>query len=107
MTRHGSLGEFEHLVLLAVLRHPAGVFGSAIGRELEDRAGRRVSRGALYSALDRLEQKGHLSWTMEDSPPDRGGHPRRSFAVTRLGRTALREYQRAVRNLSQGIEELL
>jgi PadR family transcriptional regulator, regulatory protein PadR len=105
--RHGSLGEFEHLVLLAVLRHAGGVFGSLIGRELEQRAGRRVSRGALYATLERLERKGFLAWSIETGGPERGGHPRRRFIVTDDGRLVLREYRRAVQNLVVGIEELL
>jgi PadR family transcriptional regulator PadR len=107
MARQRALGEFEHLVLLAILRHSDGVFGSAIGRELEDRAGRRVSRGALYSTLDRLERKGYIGWTIEEAGPDRGGHPRRRFVLTRAGRATLREYRRAVQNLLVGIEERL
>jgi PadR family transcriptional regulator len=107
MTRHATLGEFEHLVLLAVLRHADGVLGSLIGREIEARARRRVSRGALYATLDRLKQKGFLSWTIEPTGPDRGGHPRRVFAITRTGRAAVREYGRAVRSLSAGIEDRL
>ncbi|HUF46755.1 MAG TPA: helix-turn-helix transcriptional regulator [Vicinamibacterales bacterium] len=103
MARERVLGEFEHLVLLAVLRHPAGVIGSHIGRELEARAGRRVSRGALYSALDRLEAKGCLRWTVEAGVPERGGHPPRRFVVTRTGRAALRVYHRAVNNLLAGV----
>jgi DNA-binding PadR family transcriptional regulator len=106
MSRTGPLGEFEHLVLLAVMRHPDGVFGAHIGRELET-VGRRVSRGALYAALERLQRKGLLAWTIEDAGPERGGHPRRRFAVTADGRASLREYQRAVRKLSAGIESLL
>ena len=107
MTRQATLGEFEHLVLLAILRHPQGVFGSRIGRELEERAGRRVSRGALYATLDRLEQKGYLAWKIEETVPDRGGHPRRLFMVTRTGRAAVKSYGRAVRSLAAGIEDLL
>lgn len=99
----GVLGEFEHLVLLAVLRHPDGAIGSAIGRELEDRAGRRVSRGALYATLERLERKAFLAWTLEDGTPERGGHPRRRFSVTAAGRTAVVEYQRAVERLLDGV----
>lgn len=105
MTRHGSLGEFEHLVLLAILRHPDGVVGAGIGRELEERAKRRVSRGALYATLDRLEQKGFLAWVVEETGPDRGGHPRRRFSVTRPGRAALREYRQAIARLTVGVEE--
>jgi DNA-binding PadR family transcriptional regulator len=107
MARRMTLGEFEHLVLLAVLRHADGAMGSRIGRELEARAKRRVSRGALYATLDRLQQKGFLSWTIEPAAPDRGGHPRRLFSVTRAGRAAVRQYGRAVRSLSAGIEDLL
>jgi DNA-binding PadR family transcriptional regulator len=106
-TRHGSLGEFEHLVLLALLRHPDGVFGVGIGRELEERAGRRVSRGALYAALDRLEQKGFLRWSLEEAGPERGGHPRRRFLITRVGHRAVRDYQRAIHNLTADVEGLL
>jgi PadR family transcriptional regulator PadR len=105
--RHASLGEFEHLVLLAVLRHTDGVFGSRIGRELEERAARRVSRGALYATLERLERKGFIAWSIEEGGPERGGHPRRRFVVTDGGRLVLREYRRAVQNLVVGIEELL
>jgi PadR family transcriptional regulator, regulatory protein PadR len=107
MARQHPLGEFEHLVLLAILRHPDGVFGSQIGRELEERAGRRVSRGALYATLERLERKGCVSWTIEDGGPERGGHPRRRFLLTRTGRATLRAYRRAVQNLLVGIEERL
>jgi PadR family transcriptional regulator PadR len=105
--RQGSLGEFEHLVLLAILRHTDGVFGSHVGRELEERAGRRVSRGALYATFDRLERKAYLRWTLEAGGPERGGHPRRRFVVTRAGHAVLREYRRAVDNLMLGVEELL
>jgi DNA-binding PadR family transcriptional regulator len=107
MARQYPLGEFEHLVLLAILRHPDGVFGSHIGRELEERAGRRVSRGALYATLERLERKGYVSWAIEDGGPERGGHPRRRFLLTRAGRATLRAYRRAVQNLLVGIEERL
>lgn len=103
MSQYGALGEFEHLVLLAVLRHPDGVIGSAIGRELEARAGRRISRGALYSALVRLEEKGYLRWEVEGDPPERGGHPRRRFRVTKDGRDAVTGYQRAIRRLLEGV----
>jgi DNA-binding PadR family transcriptional regulator len=105
MARDYPLGEFEHLVLLAILRHPDGVVGSRIGRELEERAGRRVSRGALYSALDRLDAKGCLRWTVEAGVPERGGHPPRRFVITRTGRAALRAYHRAVTNLLAGVTE--
>lgn len=107
MTRQASLGEFEQLLLLAVLRLGDEAFGSRIGDELEDKAGRRVSRGALYSSLDRLERKGYLAWEVEAPTEERGGHPVRCFSVTKEGLQALRAHQRAYRELSAGLEDLL
>jgi PadR family transcriptional regulator PadR len=106
-SRVAPLGEFEHLVLLAVLRHPDGVFGVQVSRDLEERAGRRVSRGALYATLERLGRKSWVDWTLEEGGPERGGHPRRRFVVTQAGRAVLRDYRRAVANLTFGVEELL
>lgn len=107
MTRQAALGEFEQLVMLAVLGLGEEAVGVAIARELEAKAGRRVSRGALYSALDRLEAKGFLSWREADAVPERGGHPMRRFEVTADGLAAVREHRRAVRRLSAGLERLL
>lgn len=107
MTRQASLGEFEQLLLLAVLRLGDEAFGARIGGELEDKAGRRVSRGALYSSLDRLERKGYLEWALEPPTEGRGGHPSRCFALTSEGLGALREHQRAYRELAAGLEDVL
>ena len=107
MTRQASLGEFEQLLLLAVLRLGDEAFGSRIGDELEEKAGRRVSRGALYSSLDRLERKGYLEWQVEPPTEERGGHPARCFSVTDEGLETLREHQRAYRELSAGLEDVL
>ena len=107
MKRQAALGEFEQLVLLAVLQLKGRATGSGISRELEEKAHRRVSRGALYSSLDRLESKGYLTWKVEGSTPERGGHPSRLFSVTETGLEALREQQRALRNLAEGLDEVL
>jgi len=107
MTRQASLGEFEQLLLLAVLRLGDEAFGTRIGTELEEKAGRRVSRGALYSSLDRLERKGFLEWEVEAPTADRGGHPARCFTVTREGLAAIREHRRAYRELADGLEDVL
>jgi DNA-binding PadR family transcriptional regulator len=107
MTRQGSLGEFEQLVLLAILRLRDSAFGTAISTELEEKAGRRVSRGALYASLDRLESKGFLRWELEAPRPERGGHPARRFTVTESGLDALRDHRRAFGRLSAGLEDLL
>jgi DNA-binding PadR family transcriptional regulator len=107
VTRQASLGEFEQLLLLAVLRLDDEAFGARIGEELEHKAGRRVSRGALYSSLDRLERKRYLEWKVEAPTEQRGGHPARCFSLTRAGLEALREHQRAYRRLAAGLEDVL
>ena len=107
MTRQGSLGEFEQLLLLAVLQLGDEALGNRISAELEEKAGRRVSRGALYSSLDRLEAKGFLVWEIEAPTAERGGHPARRFRVTSEGTRALREHQAAFRRLATGLEEVL
>lgn len=107
MTRQAVLGEFEQLVLLAILQLREDAMGVEIARVLEEKAGRRVSRGALYSALDRLEQKGLLAWEEADAVPERGGHPMRRFAVTKPGLAALREQRAVMRRLTAGLEGVL
>ena len=105
--RSASLGEFEHLLLLTVLRLGADAFGLEIAKELASRAGRRISRGALYSSLDRLEQKGLLRWKAAEGTPLRDGLPRRLYAVTVSGVAALRESRKVLRRMWRGIEPLL
>ncbi len=100
-------GEFEQMVLLAVLRLGDQGYAVSVRRELEQRAGRRVSRGALYRTLDRLETKGHLSWTLEDATPARGGHPKRLFRVTVKGIEMLRASRAALFGLWAGLDTIL
>lgn len=107
MTPKTKIGEFEQLVLLAVLQLGENARGIDIRREIEQRAERRVTRGALYTTLERLEAKGFLDWEVEDSTPARGGLPRRRFTVTPPGLDALRTSRRALLNLSRGLEDLL
>ena len=101
------MGEFEQLVLLATLRLRGEAFGPGIAQELEERAGRRVSRGALYGTLERLGGKGYLEWSLEPGTPDRGGQPMRRFQVTEEGLAALRSSRQAVRYLEAGLEDVL
>jgi DNA-binding PadR family transcriptional regulator len=102
-----ALGEFEHLLLLTILRLDAGAFGADIARELEQRAERRVSRGALYTSLDRLEQKGLVRWALAPGTPERDGLPRRCYAVTPTGLAALRDSRDRLRRMWRGLEHLL
>lgn len=101
------LGEFEQLVLLAILQLEDGGYALPLRKELSRVTGRSVSRGALYRTLERLEQKKYLDWETEDDVPKRGGHPRRRFSVTPEGIAALRASRAALMELWSGVEEAL
>ena len=101
------LGEFEQLVLLAVLQHRGRGYALPIRRSIEEVTERTVSRGALYRTLDRLGSKGLVEWELEAPTPERGGNPRKRFAVTDAGLEALRRSRSVLQQLSEGIEDLL
>jgi len=87
--RDAHLGEFEQLVLLAIVRLGEGAYGVPIRREIARRTGRQVTVGALYSTLDRLEAKGYVSSWFGDPTAERGGRSRRYFRVEPPGVEAL------------------
>jgi PadR family transcriptional regulator, regulatory protein PadR len=101
------LGEFEQLLLLSILRLGPEAFGGDIARELDERAGRRVSRGHLYTSLDRLEDKELLRWTLASGIPERDGAPRRLYEVTPAGLASLRATRDVLRRMWRGLEHLL
>jgi DNA-binding PadR family transcriptional regulator len=101
------LGELEHLILLAVLRLGGDAYGLSIARELEACAGRRLSRGALYTMLDRLDTKGLVRWRTAAGGPERQGLPKRVYTVTPRGIAALRATQRVLRRMWRGLEDVL
>jgi DNA-binding PadR family transcriptional regulator len=101
------LGELEQLLLLAVLQLGDEAYTVPIRALLAERAGRRVARGALHTALDRLEQKGLLESTMGEPLAIRGGRARRYFVVTPAGVVALKSARAAVANLSKGLGAML
>jgi DNA-binding PadR family transcriptional regulator len=101
------LGEFEYAVLLAVLHRSEDAYAVPVRELLEERTGRPVARGALYTALERLEAKGCLRSRMGDPTPERGGRAKRYFTVTALGLRALRNTHAALARLSRGLESLL
>src|SRR5262245_33645859 len=110
MPEPAYIGEFEQLVLLAVLRimqSEEAPSGAAIAQELEEHAGRRVSRGALYTTLDRLEGKGLLRWKIATGGPERGALPRRAYAVTPRGMDAVRGSQQVLLRMWRGLEQVL
>jgi DNA-binding PadR family transcriptional regulator len=83
------LGEFEQVVLLAVVRLKTEAYGTSIRREIEARGGRHVSIGAAYATLDRLVDKDFLRSRAGGGTADRGGAGRRYFAITQAGIEAL------------------
>ena len=101
------LGELEQQILLVVLRLGDDAYANPIGETLRTAAGRRVARGALYTALERLEAKGCLRSTMGASLAERGGRARRYFAVTAAGTRALRRSRRVLLDLWDGLESKL
>jgi DNA-binding PadR family transcriptional regulator len=101
------LGEFEQMVLLAVLQAEqtdAGAYGTTVLDQLLQRTGRAVARGAVYMTLDRLENKGLLSSFALPPTPERGGRRKRCYRVTKVGMTALKASHRALARLWKGLE---
>jgi DNA-binding PadR family transcriptional regulator len=106
MTRE-SLGEFEQLVLLAILRLEGHVYGVPIVDEIQRRTGRTVAPAAVYVTLRRLEQKGLLESWMSDSTPERGGKARRCVRVTRAGLESVREARQVLDRMWKGLDPSL
>lgn len=92
-----QLGEFEEVVMLTVGVLYDEAYGVAIKQEIRDRLNRKVSVGAMQSALRRLEKKGYLSSRQGETSGKRGGRPKLYFRITALGQRAL-EYTRETRN---------
>jgi len=97
------LGELEQIVLLAVLRLADNAYGVPVRREIEKRAGRRVTVGALYSTLDRLEAKGYVSSWFADPTPERGGRSRRYFRVEPAGIESLARVKEMFERMWKGV----
>jgi PadR family transcriptional regulator, regulatory protein PadR len=103
----GGLGEFERLVLLAILRLGERAYGATVIEELERRTQRAVASGAVYVALRRLEQKGMVSSHLGDPTPERGGRAKRFLRVEASGLEALREARAEWEAMTAGLEGLL
>lgn len=103
MAAPANLGEFEQLILLAILRLGDDAYGVTIRAELASRAGRTVAPGALYTTLERLETKGLIASQMSDRTPQRGGRAKRLVTVTAAGTEALTRALRAYGRLLDGL----
>lgn len=101
------LGEFEQIVLLAIMRLGTDAHGVAIGRELEAQAGRAVSRSALYKTLDRMEHKQLVRWKIAVGGEERGRLPRRVYTLSARGLASIRAAQKVFRKMTVGLDDLL
>jgi DNA-binding PadR family transcriptional regulator len=101
------LGEFEHIVLLAILQLGDAAYAPAILEEIERRTGRAPSPGSMYVTLDRLEDKGLLRSRLADAADERGGRPRRYVSVTAFGLREVRASRAALLKLWRGLEGVL
>jgi DNA-binding PadR family transcriptional regulator len=103
-----KLGEFELLLLLALLCNRERPYANRVRETIEERTGRDVSRGALYGTLDRLEKKGFIEWEVEPTAtPERGGHPMRRVHVTEAGLETTRRSALVLRGFLDGLEPIL
>jgi PadR family transcriptional regulator PadR len=104
MPQREHLGEFEQIVLLAVVRLGKNAYGVPVRREIEQRTRRSLTVGALYRTLDRLEEKGYISSWLSDPVPERGGRSKRYFRVGPLGIRALNSSHRDLMAMWEGVD---
>jgi len=104
MSSREYLGEFEQIVLLALLRLGENAYGVPIRQEIQLRTKRAVSVGALYSTLDRLEAKGYVASWFAEPTPERGGRSKRYFRVEPLGLKAIKRSQKVLAVMLEGID---
>jgi len=103
MANRDYLGEFEHIVVLALLRLGERAYGVTVRQEIELRVGREVSIGAIYATLDRLEAKGYVKSHLGDPTPERGGRSKRFFRVSAKGMAAVNRSHRALQRMTAGL----
>jgi DNA-binding PadR family transcriptional regulator len=101
--RRTFVGEFEQLLMMALVRLGDRAYGVTIREEIERRTGREVSPGAVYTALDRLERRGFVSSNLGDPTPQRGGKRKRFYSLEPRGAAALQRTQEALRSMAKGL----
>jgi PadR family transcriptional regulator PadR len=104
MSGRDYLGEFEHIIVLALLRLEDRAYGVTVRQEIESRTSREVSIGAVYATLERLETKGYVKSHRGDPTPERGGRSKRFFRVTPRGVAAVNRTQRALQSMTDGLD---
>ncbi len=98
-----SLGEFEQLVLFALVSLEDEAYGAAIRREIESRAGRAVSAGAVYTVLERLETHGLVTSWIGEPTPERGGRRRKHYRLEKDGARLLHEAHDQMKRMADGL----
>jgi PadR family transcriptional regulator, regulatory protein PadR len=101
------LGDFEQLVMLAVMRLDADAYGTSIREELKARAERDVSPGAIFTTLERLESRGLVTSRYGEPTAERGGRSKRYYKLTAEGRRAVGRSLRVMRRMLQGLDPKL
>ena len=97
------MGDFEQLVLLALLRLGNDAYGMEVRGEIEKRTGKEVSYGAVYTTLDRLERKGLVTYRVGETTAERGGRAKTYFSVLPAGVDALRDSRDALTVMWHGV----
>jgi PadR family transcriptional regulator PadR len=107
MAKPDSLGQFEQLVLTAILTRGEDAYGVSIHSKVEELARpKAVSLGAVYVTLDRLEDKGLVKSWLSDPTPERGGRAKRCYRLEALGERALEESAVTAKRVWEGIAEV-
>lgn len=103
MKTNKNLGEFEMLVLAALIRLDDKAYGASISHEIETRTQRNVTIGALYTTLTRLEEKGYVRSRLGEATPERGGRAKRYYKITALGERRLKHSVSTLGNMLEGV----
>ena len=102
-----TLGEFEQLILLALVRLGEDAYGVSMRREIEERTGRAISAGAIYTALERLGRRGFVTSRLGDPTPQRRGRPKKFYRLEPAGADALSRSYTAFTEMTKGIRPKL
>lgn len=106
MRKGEYLGNFDLMLLLAVLRLGEEAYGDTIAQELEQHTGREVVIASVYGRLESLRERGLVTSSLGDPTPERGGRAKRYFRITGAGIREIREARRSLMNMWKGLPEL-
>jgi len=101
------LGEFEQLILFALLRLGRNAYGVPIRKEIEARTARNISIGAVYTTLERLENKGYVCSHIGPPTPERGGRRKKFYQLKPAGSAALAQAYEALQRMTKGLKPKL